>query len=169
MIEIKVLDVLSVDQIVEAFSDSGWSKDYLKSYQQEFLSQKRFLWVAFVDGNVAGYVILKVESQYEPFARNKIPEISDLNVLPKFRRNGIATKLISLAEIKASEFSDVVGIGVGLYGGSDLGYGPAQKLYIKLGYMPDGLGVTYDYEKCIPGRSYPLDDNLVLWMKKKLR
>ncbi len=168
MIEIKKSEKF-LDQIIKAFSDSGLSKDYLKDYQQDFLSLKRFLWTAFVDGNVAGYVILKVESQYEPFAKNKIPEISDLNVLPEFRRNGTAKQLILVAEVKASEISETVGIGVGLYGGKDLGYGPAQKLYIKLGFIPDGLGVTYGYEKCIPGRSYPLDDNLVLWMEKKLR
>jgi ribosomal protein S18 acetylase RimI-like enzyme len=127
MIQIKTSDGLSVDQIIEAFAAAGLYKDYLKSYQQEFLSQKRFLWAAFVDGNVAGYVILKVESQYEPFARNKIPEISDLNVLPEFRRNGIAKQLILAAEAKASEISETVGIGVGLYGGLDLGYEPAQK------------------------------------------
>ena len=49
------------------------------------------------------------------------------------------------------------------------GYGAAQRLYIKRGYIPDGKGVTYNYEPTIPGNSYPLDDELVLWFTKKLK
>lgn len=167
MIEVKTSEKL-LDPVIRAFADVGWHKPYLKDYYQELLLLKRFLWVAFVDGDIAGYVTLKLNSQYEPFAKNKIPEISDLNVLQKSTMQGIGTRLISEAEIKTLEFSDTVGIGVGLYGGADLGYGPAQKLYVKLGYVPDGLGVTYNYNPCIPGEPYKLDDDLILWMQKKI-
>jgi hypothetical protein len=61
-----------------------------------------------------------------------------------------------------------IATGVGLYAGADCGYGPAQRLYIKRGYIPDGKGVTYNYEPTIPGNSHPLDDDLVLWFTKKL-
>ena len=64
---------------------------------------------------------------------------------------------------------EVVGIGVGLYAGEDGGYGAAQRLYIKRGYIPDGQGVTYNYEPTMPGNSYPLDDDLVLWFLKRLK
>ncbi|HCE6154635.1 TPA: N-acetyltransferase, partial [Legionella pneumophila] len=64
---------------------------------------------------------------------------------------------------------DVVGIGVGLYGGHDGGYGQAQRLYVNRGYIPDGLGVTYGYKPTVPGQTYPLDDDLILWFTKKLR
>ena len=47
-------------------------------------------------------------------------------------------------------------IGVGLYND----YGRAQKLYVHLGYVPDGHGVTYAYQSIVPGESYPnLYDN----------
>jgi GNAT superfamily N-acetyltransferase len=165
MINIKALDDIYLDYIIKAFADAGWPKPCLKNYHQE---KDRFVWIAFIDDVIAGYVTLKLNSQYKPFAKNNIPEISDLNVLPKFRKQGIGTKLICAAESKAFEISDTVGIGVGLYGGADLGYGPAQKLYIELGYIPDGLGVTYNYKQCIPGESYQLDDDLILWMQKKI-
>ena len=55
-------------------------------------------------------------------------------------------------------------IGVGLY--SD--YGPAQKLYFQLGFIPDGNGITYRGQPTIPGQSYPLDDDLLLWLVKLL-
>ncbi len=42
------------------------------------------------------------------------------------------------------------------------------RFYLKNGYIPDGKGVTYNYESTIPGNSYPLDDDLVLWFMKQL-
>jgi hypothetical protein len=45
----------------------------------------------------------------------------------------------------AATQSPVVGLGVGLYND----YGNAQKLYIKKGYVPNGYGVTYNYQAVI--------------------
>ena len=57
-----------------------------------------------------------------------------------------------------------IGIGVGLY----KDYGRAQNLYVHLGYVPDGQGVTYKYLPIVPGESYPIDDDLIIWLKKDL-
>lgn len=57
---------------------------------------------------------------------------------------------------------------MGLYGGPDGGYGAAQKLYVSRGYVPDGQGITYHYQTVIPGNSYSLDDDLILWFTKQL-
>ncbi|KTD10847.1 Acyl-CoA N-acyltransferase [Legionella gratiana] len=123
--------------------------------------------VAYIQGQVAGYVTLKWVSHYESFAHQGIPEIMDLNVLPVFRKLGVASALLTMAEEKASSQHEHVGIGVGLYGGADGGYGQAQRLYVNRGYIPDGLGVTYDYKPTIPGQKYSLDDDLILWFTKK--
>lgn len=93
----------------------------------------------------------------------------DLNVLPSFRRLGIiGSYLLTAAEKKASRQHDRVDIGVVLYGGHDGRYGQAQRLYVNRGYIPDGLGVTYSYKPALPGQSYSLDDELILWFTKKL-
>jgi len=84
---------------------------------------------------------------YQPFRLSKIPEILDLNVLPPHRNSGIGSKLLETAETMAST-QTIVGIGVGLYDG----YGEAQKLYIKRGYMTDGLGITYNYQPYCSGK-----------------
>ena len=58
-----------------------------------------------LDGNIVW------ESDYLPFRNIQIPEISDLNVLPSFRRRGIATAIMDKSERMISEHSDTVGIG----------------------------------------------------------
>lgn len=157
--------------IVDAFQKANWPKPVLtfENYLQEQLAGARLVWVAQVNNQFAGYVTLKWQSQYEPFTNTHIPEIMDLNVLPLFRKAGVGSMLLDIAEKEAATRSDVVGIGVGLYAGVEGGYGAAQRLYVKRGYIPDGKGVTYHYEHTIPGNSYSLDDDLVLWFAKRIR
>lgn len=122
------------------------------------------MWIAFHNGQVAGYVTLKWVSHYQSFKEQHIPEIMDLNVLPPYRNKGIGAQLLNVAEQLALSRSQVVGLGVGLY--SD--YGSAQRLYINKGYLPDGYGVTYNYQPVIPGDSAPVDDDLILWFTKNI-
>ena len=157
--------------VVSSFNQTGWSKPPLlfEEYLKEVELGKRLVWIAYVCDQFAGYLTLTWQSQYLPFKEKSIPEIMDLNVLPDFRKRGIGTLLLEIAEKIAATKSDIVGIGVGLYAGEDGGYGSAQRLYVKRGYIPNGKGVTYNYEPAIPGKSYPLNDSLVLWFTKKLK
>jgi GNAT superfamily N-acetyltransferase len=156
--------------ISEAFNEIGWNKPatLFERYLKEQEAGERLVWVTHFKGEFAGYVTLKWQSQYPSFKAQSIPEIMDLNVLPSFRKMGVGSLLLDRAEKEAVTRSDTIGIGVGLYVGEDGGYGPAQKLYVKRGYIPDGKGVTYNYEPTIPGNSYALDDDLVLWFTKRL-
>jgi len=47
-------------------------------------------------------------------------------------------------------------------------YTPRKLKLLDLGYLPDGYGVTYNYQSVIPGDSAPLDDDLVLWFTKNI-
>jgi ribosomal protein S18 acetylase RimI-like enzyme len=155
-----------IPTIVNAFSAHHWSKEktLFETYLKESQEGDRLIWVAYEKGQFAGYITLKWNSHYAPFQKEKIPEISDLNVLPSFQKRGIASALLHAAEHEASKKSTRVGIGVGL----SKDYGPAQKLYIKQGYQPDGLGVTYKYDSTLHGSNVYLDDDLVLWLTKQL-
>ncbi len=166
----KSLELSDIPVLVDAFQKANWQKPYVlfKEYHQEQQQFERVVWVAYLQDQIAGYVTLKWVSHYEPFAHKGIPEIMDLNVLPAFRKHGIGSGLITAAEEKASSQHEYIGIGVGLYGGLDGGYGQAQRLYVNRGYLPDGLGVTYNYKPAVPGQSYPLDDDLILWFTKRL-
>lgn len=164
-IEIRVFEPKDIPLLVTEFTRNRWHKPQstFDLYWHEQNTNERFMWVAFYNEQIAGYVTLKWESSYQSFKEQHIPEIMDLNVLPPYRNKGIGTGLLEVAEQLASTRSQVVGLGVGLYND----YGNAQKLYIKKGYIPDGLGVTYNYQLVIPGDSAPVDDDLVLWFTKQ--
>ena len=112
-----------------------------------------------------GYVTVKWRSDYPAFAECEIPEIQDFNVLPPFRRRGIGTLLLERAEALIAARSPVVGIGVGLT--SD--YGPAQRLYARRGYLPDGRGIAATHAAVAPGQVVRVDDDLVLYLNKAVR
>jgi GNAT superfamily N-acetyltransferase len=165
MIKINKLSEHDVDELVNSFAKHDWHKPrfIFEGYLKEQEEDKRQIWVAR-SKDLLGYVTLSSYSHYQPFFSRGIPEIMDLNVLPPFRNNGIASKLMDLAEKKASDISKIVGIGVGLYEG----YGQAQRLYVKRGYVPDGRGPTYNYQSLQYGQKVLVDDDLVLWFEKKL-
>jgi len=152
--------------ISAAFSALGWHKP-VSQYERYFAEQefsKRVVLVAFVDSDLAAYGNIVWESRYASFKDQRIPEITDLNVLPHFRRRGIATALMDRFEAMIFERCDTAGIGVGLYPD----YGAAQKLYVRRGYVPDGRGITFQEERVRPGQQVVADDDLVLWFTKKL-
>jgi GNAT superfamily N-acetyltransferase len=124
----------------------------------------REAWVATWNGALAGLVTLHHNPLYAGIAGRNIPEIQDLMVLPSYRRRGIATRLLDHAERTAGQRSPYVAIGVGLHPG----YNAAQRLYVLRGYVPDGLGVTYDDRYVEEGEMARFDDLLVLHLIKAL-
>ena len=114
-------------------------------------------------GDVAGYVNVYPDSPWGAFAGRGYAEIVDFGVLEKYRRNGIGGKLMDVAERIAFSYSDVVYLGVGLHSG----YGSAQRMYAKRGYIPDGSGVWYRDRICEPYAGCRNDDDLVLYLSKR--
>lgn len=166
-INIREIEADDIPIIVSAFKESGWQEkpaSVFEKYLHEQNDGRRTCFVAFDEKRFAGYCTLNWSSQYSAFAQKNIPEISDLNVLPGFRKKGIGLSLISTCENLAATKSGTIGIGVGLYAD----YGAAQRLYIKRGYIPDGLGLTYNYGYVEPGAKYPVDDDLILWFTRKI-
>ncbi|MCF0136546.1 MAG: GNAT family N-acetyltransferase [Lachnospiraceae bacterium] len=121
--------------------------------------------VAEYQGNVAGYINVYLTAAEGPFKNEGLPEIVDFGVLEKYRCRGIGTKLMDAAEKIAGEYADKVVLGVGLHAG----YGRAQRMYVKRGYIPDGSGVWYANQPCEPYTDCANDDDLILYMSKVLR
>ena len=163
---IRLLEPNDAQLIASALAGGGIAKpasQYVR-YAEEQAAGERVVFVAFVDEGVAGYVTLVWQPDYPPFAAARIPEIQDLNVLPVLRRRGVATALLARAEAEAATRSRVVGIGVGV--GPD--YGPAQRLYVLRGYVPDARGVVYANEPVSYGQRVVVDDDLTLHLTKTM-
>ena len=122
------------------------------------------LLVATAQSSYLGHCRVAWLSDYPGLRAQGIPEIQDLNVRPDYRRRGVASALLDEAERRIGERSPLAGIGFGLYAD----YGPAQRLYVKRGYVPDGRGVNYRLETAVAGETYRLDDDLVLYLVKRL-
>jgi GNAT superfamily N-acetyltransferase len=120
--------------------------------------------IAEYDGVGAGYVYVYFDPDNGPFAHQGIPEIVDFAVLARFRRRGIGSRLLDTAEAFAARLCDRVYLGVGLHSG----YGSAQRLYVRRGYLPDGSGVWYGNAVHPPYAPCINDDDLVLYLSRPL-
>lgn len=165
-LSIQPLKAEDIQTIAAAFATLGWDKPatQYEGYLEEQRLGERVALVAWQGDEFVGYVTIVWASGYAPFRDAAIPEISDFNVLPHARRQGIGSRLMDEAERRIAERSPVVGIGVGLYAD----YGSAQRMYVKRGYIPDGRGITTYQRRVIPGDSVVVDDDLVLWFTKTL-
>ncbi len=154
--------------ICEEEIKQGWEGVSESKYLKRLKDQKDGKAVSIVAeyyGNAAGYNNIYINSERGAFANQGYCEIVDFGVLVKYRNQGIGSKLMDIAEQIASGYSDTVYLGVGLHEG----YGIAQRMYVKRGYVPDGSGVWYGSAKCVPYESYGNDDDLNLYFSKTLK
>lgn len=165
-VAIRPMMVEDIEPVVRAFQAQGWNKpqEQYRRYLEECERGARAVLLAEVAGDFAGYVTVVWESGYAPFRQARIPEIADFNVLIKHRRCGSGTALMDAAERMIAARSPVAGIGVGL--AAD--YGPAQALYARRGYVPDGCGALQRGQAIRYGEQIIVDDDLVIYLTKFL-
>ena len=112
-----------------------------------------------------GYGSLLLRSKHVRFAEADVLEVSDLVVAEGARWRGVATALLTALEAVARDGgAGRIGLGVGLYAH----YGPAQIMYVRTGYRPDGSGVSSGGRIVSAGDTVRVDDDLVLWLTKSL-
>ena len=162
---IRKMQESDIKDLSRGFISQGWPsrEEILTRYFKEQESGEREVLVAEIDGAVAGYVTILPSAKHGPFAE-VYPELSDFNVFEPFQNQGIGNLLMEEAENQVKLISDKVTLGVGLHSG----YGPAQRLYIKRGYIPDGSGVWYQNHR--PAMDATCEDigELVLYLSKNL-
>jgi GNAT superfamily N-acetyltransferase len=80
-------------------------------------------------------------------------------------RRGVATLLMDAAEQLARDRGiAALGITVGLFDE----YGPAQRLYGRRGYIPDGRGACQGQRPLRKGTLVTMNDDLIIWLTKDL-
>lgn len=156
--------IITAGEIAQGWGSEGRLEKYLMRLA-DMQANRCISLVAEYDGAVAGYINLYFTPACGPFAGQDMPEIVDFGVLEKYRNHGVGSALMDEAERLAAERSDRVCLGVGLH----CGYGSAQRMYAKRGYIPDGSGVWYGDNPADPYENYCVDDDLVLYFSKKLR
>ena len=162
---IRKMQESDIKDLSRGFMNQGWPgrEEILARYFLEQESGEREVLVAEIDGAVAGYVTILPSAKHGPFAE-VYPELSDFNVFEPFQNQGIGNLLLEEAEKRVKLFSDKVTLGVGLHSG----YGVAQRLYIKRGYIPDGSGVWYRNQPLEMNATIQNNDDLVLYLSKEL-
>lgn len=166
-IDIRGLQSGDIAAITSTDGGNGWnpSRTLWDQYLSEQQTDARRVMVAWNGTQPMGYGTLVWRSEYEPFRSQDIPEINNLSTACTYRNRGVATAIIDVLEAAAREAGKTkIGLGVGLYAD----YGDAQRLYTRLGYCPDGRGVTYQGRFVEPGHQVQLDDDLILWLSKAL-
>ena len=162
---IRKMQTSDVKELSQGFINQGWPgrEEILARYFLEQECGEREVLVADVGGALVGYVTILPCAKQGPFAEI-YPELSDFNVFEPFQNQGIGNLLMEEAEKRVKLISDKVTLGVGLHSG----YGPAQRLYIKRGYIPDGTGVWYQNHQ--PAMNAVCEDigELVLYLSKNL-
>ena len=162
---IRKMQESDIQDLSRGFISQGWPsrEEILTRYFKEQESGEREVLVAEVEGALAGYITILSCAKQGPFAEI-YPELSDFNVFEPFQNQGIGNLLMEEAEKRVRLISDKVTLGVGLHSG----YGPAQRLYIKRGYIPDGTGVWYQNHR--PAMDATCEDigDLVLYLSKDL-
>lgn len=165
-IRIRTIEEPDAKLICEEEIAQGWNQsiDKYMTRLADHASGKAVALVAEYKGNVAGYINVYKDCKWGAFGDRGYCEIVDFGVLEKYRRRGVGSKLMDVAEQIAAKYADVVYLGVGLHSG----YGSAQRMYVKRGYIPDGSGVWYKDHVAEPYQTYCNDDDLVLYFSKEL-
>ncbi|MCB0011959.1 MAG: GNAT family N-acetyltransferase [Anaerolineales bacterium] len=163
--DVRAADVTLIDAAIKSM---GWQRPeghFGTVFAQAERGEICFLIVTTAAGDYAGHGKLVWSPGHPYFQTHAIPEIQDLVALSTYRRQGVASLLVENLEALAAERGDQIGIGFALYGD----YGPAQRMYVRRGYVPVGISVSYQDRLVQPGETVPVDDDLVFVLVKSLR
>ncbi len=134
-------------------------------YLAEHLEPGGISLIATSGPDAVGYVAVIWESNYAGFRSRGIPLVHQISVSEPWRRRGVATLLMDAAEQRAADRGiTTLGITVGLFDE----YGPAQRMYARRGYIPDGRGACQAQRPLGEGTQVRLDHDVILWLTKDL-
>jgi GNAT superfamily N-acetyltransferase len=115
--------------------------------------------------DVIGYVAIVWKSNFAGFRSRNTPLVHQIAVAGPYRRRGVATSLMDAAEQLARDRGIAT---LGITAGLSSEYGPAQRLYGRRGYVPDGRGACQGQQPLRKGMHVTVDDDLIIWLTKDL-
>jgi GNAT superfamily N-acetyltransferase len=148
--------------LIEWVSDG---EDEARRYLADHVEPDGTSLIATSGSDAVGYVAIVWESNYAGFRSRGIPLVHQIAVGEPWRRRGIATLLMDAAEHLARDRGiATLGITVGLFDE----YGPAQRMYGRRGYIPDGRGACQGQRPLGKGIQVSMDHDLIIWLIKDL-
>lgn len=132
-LQIRSMKIDDANIIYDTYLSYGWhpSLETYKNYYREQEENKRKVFIAEYDGEVSGICTLVMNPTEGPWSCMGYPEIVDLTVFFHVHNKGIGNKLLDVVEQEAAKVSDTVYLAVGVHSG----YGAAQRIYARRGYM----------------------------------
>jgi ribosomal protein S18 acetylase RimI-like enzyme len=164
---IQFFDPLCIEKLQAFVEKEAHEQDplYFSRIATEIEQKKRQVLFLQQEERILGYVQINFQPAYQAFRRFQIPELQDLYVSLDCRQQGYGKKLIQAAEnFCQSRGCPEIGLGVGILSK----FGAAQRLYVSMGYVPDGAGVVSNREPVAQGLIKPIDETFCLMMTKKL-
>lgn len=126
-------------------------------------AETSFILTSLGDSPVATATV-RWNPRYPPFAAAGIPFIQNLEVRFDLRSQGYGAQVLEAIERFVRPRAPKLGICVALFDA----YGPAQRLYARCGYLPDGRGACHRFTPLHRGEAITLDDDHLLWLVKDL-
>jgi ribosomal protein S18 acetylase RimI-like enzyme len=113
-------------------------------------------------GRLVGIVTIRWHSHYPLFRERQIPLIQNIEIRYEDRGRGLGNQMLERTEQEIARRSSRAGLVVGI----SEDYGPAQRLYTKRGFVPDGRGVCRQFTPLKIGDVVTVDHDLLLWLVK---
>ncbi len=120
--------------------------------------------IAYEGGEPVGTVTVRWNPHYPPFREAGIPFIQNIEIRYELRGRGYGSRVLAAVERLIGARSTRAGICVALHDA----YGPAQRLYAKRGYIPDGRGACHRFTPLREGDTITLGGDHLLWLVKEL-
>ena len=165
-LHIELIPPGQVDETIELFTQHVYegNRDQALTHLAGHREGEADTFLAYAGRSLAGFLTIRWHSDYPGFRDQNIPLIHQLEVFPPFQRRGIASQLMERAERLIATRARQAGIVFGLFDA----YGPAQRLYVKQGYVPDGRGACQAQRPLKLGEAVTIDHDLIIWMTKEL-
>ncbi len=120
--------------------------------------------LGYEQDRLVGIVTIRWRSHYPPFHERNIPLIQNIEIRYEDRGRGLGGLMLERAEREIALRSPIAGLVVGI----SASYGPAQRLYARRGFVPDGRGVCRGHIPLQEGEVVTIDHDLLLWLTKRV-
>ncbi|HZO89089.1 MAG TPA: GNAT family N-acetyltransferase [Chthonomonadaceae bacterium] len=164
--EIRIIEREGLPEAIEAVTQTFFSgnRAEVERHFEGHAEGNSSTLLGYDNGELVGILTIRWDCRYPPFRAVGIPFIHYIEIKWERRGQGLGNQLMEYAERFAAQRVGRIGICVGIFDA----YGPAQRLYIKRGFVPDGRGVCQGHRPLHEGETVVVDHDLLLWLVKDL-